>query len=370
MNALLLYSVVSLTAIWIAYPLGIRIVGALRRPRPGAAREAVSRTVSMVVASADDAAAVRARVADLLATNYPAHLLEVVVALDHAHAKATREELEAMDPRVRVVGGDAPGGKAATLNAGVRAARGDVLVFADTAQRFEPDAVGALVADLTDPRLGAVSGVLDLPGIGGSLNLPERYWRYERWLRRWEARVHSTVGVTGAIYATRRSLWSPLPSGLILDDVYVPMRLVIEGWKVGVARNARAHDTRRFAPSQEYQRKMRTLTGVIQVCAWLPSVLHPLRNPICVQFVFHKLLRLLTPYLVLAAFLGAGWQVGAYLLSHPPGIQLTLGMMAALCFIPRVRRTLKEQLTWGLAMQSSIVAATANGMRGRWEVWR
>jgi hypothetical protein len=109
---------------------------------------------------------------------------------------------------------------------------------------------------------------------------------------------------------------------------------------------------------------------VIQVCAWLPSVLHPLRNPICAQFVFHKLLRLLTPYLLLAAIVGAGWQVGAYLLSHPPGIQLALGIVAALCLIPRVRQALKHQLAWGLAMQSSIVAATANGMRGRWDVWR
>ncbi len=369
MNALLSYSVASLIAIWIVYPLGIRVLGALRRPLPP--RKATDLpTVSVVVASADDGASVRARVTDLLATSYPADLIEVVVALDHAHAAATPDELEAIDSRVGVVIGDAPGGKAATLNAGVRAAGGDVLVFADTAQRFDAGAIGALAADLNDPHLGAVSGVLDLPGIAGSLNLAERYWRYERWLRRWESRVHSTVGVTGAIYAMRRSLWSPLPSGLILDDLYVPMRLVMDGWRVGVATGAHAHDTRRFAPGQEYHRKMRTLTGVIQVCAWLPSVLNPFRNPICAQFVFHKLLRLLTPYLVLMTVLGAGWQVGAYLLAKPQGVPLSLGVVGGLCLIPRVRRALKEQLAWGLAMQSSVVAATANGMRGRWNVWR
>ena len=125
-----------------------------------------------------------------------------------------------------------------------------------------------------------------------------------------------------------------------------------------------------ISSAPEYHRKMRTLTGVIQVCAWLPSVLNPFRNPICAQFVFHKLLRLLTPYLVLMAVLGAGWRIVEYLLAHPPGVQLTLGIIAGLCFIPRVRHALKEQLAWGLAMQSSIVAATANGMRGRWDVWR
>jgi cellulose synthase/poly-beta-1,6-N-acetylglucosamine synthase-like glycosyltransferase len=369
MNTVLLVSLLSLCVIWIAYPVGVRLLGALRRAPASDAQPDAPR-VSIVVASAEDASAIRSRVADLLATSYPGHLVEVIVALDSARATAAPDQLDGVDPRVHVVAGDAPGGKAATLNAGVRAARGEVLVFADTAQRFAPEAVGALVAEMSDSRLGAVSGVLDLPGQGGSLNLAERYWRYERWLRRWEARVHSSVGVSGAIYAMRRSLWSPLPAGLILDDVYVPMRLVMDGWRVGVARHAHAHDTRRFAPAQEYRRKMRTLTGVIQVCVWLPSVLNPLRNPICLQFVFHKLLRLLTPYLVLVALAGAGWQAADYLLSHPPGIQVAVAAIAGLCLVPRVRRALKEQITWGLAMQSSIVAATAQGVRGRWEVWR
>jgi len=42
---------------------------------------------------------------------------------------------------VRYVRGDEPGGKAATLNAGVRAASGDIIVFTDTSQRFHPGAI-------------------------------------------------------------------------------------------------------------------------------------------------------------------------------------------------------------------------------------
>lgn len=369
MSSLLLFAVLALVVIWVAYPLVIWVVGALRRSR-NAVFPGTPPTVSIVVASADDASAIRARVADLLATAYAPDLVEVIVALDSANARTSATELGTMDTRVRVVTGDEPGGKAATLNAGVRAAHGDVIVFADTAQRFRPDAVTALVASLSDPRLGAVSGVLDLPGAAGALNVAERYWRYERWLRRSEARVHSSVGVTGAIYAMRRSLWSPLPAGLILDDVYVPMRLVLEGWRVGVAEEAHAFDTRRFGPSQEYQRKMRTLTGVIQVCAWLPAVLRPVHNPLWLQFVFHKLLRLITPYLVLLAIVAAGWELAVAVLSYPHGGALALLAIAAPCLFPRVRRILKDQLAWGLAMQGSIMAATANGVRGRWNVWR
>jgi cellulose synthase/poly-beta-1,6-N-acetylglucosamine synthase-like glycosyltransferase len=350
----------------------VRALGGLRRKR-GSAGAGAAPTVSVTIASSDDADAIRARVADVLATTYPAELIEVIVALDAARGKATSADLQGLDPRVTVIVGDAPGGKAASLNAAVRHGRHELLVFTDTAQRFEHDAIPALVSQLQDPRLGAVSGMLELPGARGTRNLAERYWRYERWLRLWEARVDSSVGVTGAIYAMRRQLWRPLPAGLILDDLYVPMRLVLDGWRIGFTDLARAHDMRRFGPGQEYRRKVRTLTGVIQACAWLPGILNPLRNRIWVQFVFHKLLRLLTPYFAALVVASALWLGMTALVAAPMGGEILIGAGAALvllCLVPHVRRVLRAQLAWGLAMQSSIVVATVNGVRGRWDVWQ
>lgn len=373
MERLVVYPLLALALIWIGYPLAIRLLGALRRPEVSSPPRPADERVSIILASADDAQAIRNRVTDLLATQYPAQLIEVVVALDAANAKATPDDLGALDERVRVVIGDAPGGKATALNAAVRAASHDLLVFADTAQRFDPDAIPVLIDELTSTELGAVSGMLELPGKDGSLNLAERYWRYERWLRRWEGRLRSGVGVTGAIYAMHRSLWQPLPTGLLLDDLYVPMRLVLQGKRVGFTEKARAHDLRRFAPEQEYRRKMRTLTGVLQVCAWLPGVLNPLRNPLWVQFVFHKLLRLLTPYLAFAAASALAWTSIGVLLSRPTGVLLLAILVAAvavLCLIPGVRAAVKQQIAWGIALQSSIIVATANGVRRRWDVWR
>lgn len=366
-----LSAILALALIWFGYPLAVRLLAALQAR--GSAVTSGPVGVSVILASCNDAESIRARVANLLETDHPANLLEVIVALDAANAEATPGELAGLDERVHVVVGDAPGGKSATLNAGVRAARNPLLVFADTQQRFDRDSIPALVAGLADPRRGAVSGMLELPGAHGTLNLAERYWRLERWLRKWEARLHSSVGVTGAIYAMRRELWKPLPANLILDDVYLPMRLVLEGWRVGYTPAAKARDVRRFEAGQEYRRKVRTLTGVIQVCAWLPGVLNPLHNPLWLQFVFHKLLRLLTPYLALVALFGMAWAVVSALLSTALGTQLLLGAAVAgvaLCLVPRVRRALTHQIAWGVAMQGSIVVATVNGVRGRWDVWR
>lgn len=372
MNLLILVSVIGVGFIWIGYPLIIGLLAALRPARQLLPPED-DEPISIILATQDDAPAVRARVANLLACSYPSDRIEVVIALDAARARTTIADLSSnIDTRVTVVAGDQPGGKAATLNAAVRAARNDTLVFTDTAQTFAKDAVTELVSALRDPRIGAVSGILDVPMRGSSVTVADRYWQYERWLRNAEARVHSAVGVTGAIYATRRSEWTPLPAGLILDDVYVPMRLALAGWRIGFTDRARAFDARRFTAAQERRRKIRTLTGVIQLCAWLPQVVNPFRNPIWAQFTCHKLLRLLTPYLAVLGIVGGLWKLVAMVVSSGVGIASlpVIALAVIVLLIPRVRRGLATQLAWGYALQSSIVVATVNGMRGRWDVWQ
>ena len=367
LTALLVGSLAAIATIWVAYPVVVHVVALFLARRTPPAREGAPRPrVSVVLASRDANDVIAERVADLLRADYPEESLEVVVSVDSLR----RGPLPSPSSnRVRVVAGDDPGGKAAALNAGVRAATGDVLVFADARQRFAPDAVGALVDRLSLPGVAAVSGRLELPE---RTVLPLRwYWCYERALRRAEAALHSTVGVTGAIWAMRRPLWTALPSGLLLDDVYTPLRLVGEGWRVDFADAARAVETRSPRPTQEYHRKVRTLAGVVQVCAWLPGVLLPHRNPVAIQFLFHKLLRLTTPYLLLLALVsfvvlvvGAGH--GSELLAF--GGMTAIALLAAPLGGDRLRRSRDAALNVVL-LQAATVMGTLFGVRRQWSVW-
>ncbi|HLS46952.1 MAG TPA: glycosyltransferase, partial [Gemmatimonadales bacterium] len=301
MTTLAIVSGLLLVAVWAGYPLAMRLLAALSRSDAPPAPETWPR-VSVIIASRDPADDLKARIADVLGGDYPADRIQVVAALD-AESPVEPDAQIIEDTRVRVVRAGSPPGKASALNAGAVAAEGELLVFTDTHQRFAPDAIRQLVTVLAAGRFGVTSGQLELPE-AGRVSLVERYWRMERRLRRDEARVHSAVGVSGSIYGMRRELWRPLPPGLILDDLYIPMRLVLAGERVGFTESARAFDVRRTAPAEEYRRKVRTLTGNFQLCAWLPGVLVPGRNPVWIQFVFHKLLRLLTPYLLLGLVIG------------------------------------------------------------------
>jgi len=374
--AVLVGAIAVLCWTWIGYPLFVWILS--RMVAEPAVHDPESwPQVTCVLATRDDTQTVVARVADFLAADYHADRLQVVVGVD-ASVPELLIDLQAAidDPRVTLVGGDATGGKPAGLNAAVRAARGEVLVFSDSQQHFAPDAIRRLVAALSSsPRLAAVGGALQLPGDAPDAtgrSPVEWYWAMERQLRAAEARLHSSPGVSGSIYAMWQSHWVPMPEYLILDDVWLPMRLVLAGHRVGYALDARAWDTRSTSAMQEKVRKVRTLTGNFQLIAWMPALLVPLRNPIWLQFVSHKVLRLLTPWLLLA-----GMATGALVvvMTLAP-LQLTALAATALAgalvtaFVPRLRRQATNVIRWVWSLQVAVVHATGNGLRGQWNVWR
>jgi hypothetical protein len=70
-----------------------------------------------------------------------------------------------------------------------------------------------------------------------------------------ESDIHSVPGATGAIYAIRRSLFTPLPAGTLLDDVVTPMRIVLGGHRAILDPAVRAYDARSSTAEGEYQRK-------------------------------------------------------------------------------------------------------------------
>ena len=356
--------------IWIVYPALIGCLAASRRrTAQNRKRDYPLPSVSVIIATRDDGDTVSRRIADCLLAAHDPQRFEVIVGVDLRSPHIISDDRPSA-PNVKFVRGDSPGGKAATLNAAVRSAQHELLLFTDAHQCFETDAVARLAAVFEDENVGAASGRLELSSAANRSPVG-RYWSYERWLRRCEATVSSCVGATGAIWAMRRSLWSPLPTSLILDDVFAPMRVVLAGRRVAFVDDARAIDRRKPEPAQEYRRKVRTLTGVLQLCCWLPDVLRPSRNPIWLQFMFHKLLRLLTPYCVVGLAAWAGLMLLRWFeTSHAiVGLQLVSLVAVGAVKKSRIARIIGSAVVWILMLQAALVVATLNGIRRQWDVW-
>src|SRR6185295_9710341 len=98
---------------------------------------------------------------------------------------------------------------------------------------------------------------------------------YEKAVRAWESALHSVPGATGALYALRRRLFTPLPAGLVLDDVLVPMNAVLAGARCVLEPQARVFDRVACCTAAEYGRKVRTLAGNFQLLSLRKALLDP-----------------------------------------------------------------------------------------------
>ncbi|HET7617678.1 MAG TPA: glycosyltransferase family 2 protein [Vicinamibacterales bacterium] len=322
--------------VYAGYPLLAAVWGKTRdrRPRKRRFEPGSWPTLSIIVAARNEAARLPGRVANLLDQEYPGPR-EIIVVSDGSTDDPARA-LARFDARVRLI--EVPsGGKPLALNAGVAAARGDVLVFADARQRFAPGALIELASNFADPQVGGATGELILdcelnpaaaPSVGDGVGL---YWKYEKRLRRAESRIWSTMGATGAIYALRRSLWQPLPATALLDDVLAPMRAVLAGFRVVFDETAVAYDRASTDAATESRRKTRTLAGNYQILALEPRLLLPFVNPVWLQYVSHKVGRLVVPWALIgllissAALANDGWLYAAALV-----LQLLFYGLAAL----------------------------------------
>lgn len=185
------------------YPLAAAVL-ARRRPRP-VRKEDVTPDVTVIVAAHDEESVIERRLENLLALDYPADRLEVVVASDGS-TDGTDEAVEAVaarDARVRLARSPR-GGKTAAQDAVVAGATSEVVAFSDANTLWAPDALRLLVRSFADEDVGYVCGRLDLERPDGSSREP-LYWRYELWVRESESRLAGVTAGNGAIYAVRRA---------------------------------------------------------------------------------------------------------------------------------------------------------------------
>jgi hypothetical protein len=76
--------------------------------------------------------------------------------------------------------------------------------------------------------------------------------------------------------------------------------------------SAVAFDQASGSAREEFDRKLRTLAGNWQLLARLPVLLHPRRNPVFFAWCSHKLLRLIAPWLLLAALVSSALAPGPF----------------------------------------------------------
>jgi poly-beta-1,6-N-acetyl-D-glucosamine synthase len=347
-------------------------------PRP-VRRGSITPSVSVVMVVRNEEATLAQKLDNLIALEYPADRLEIVVVSDGSSdhtasilSEYAREPLGGRQvlPLLKVESQ----GKAAGLNDAIKKATGEVLLFTDARQQIEPGALRMLVENFSDPAVGAASGELMLgdPSLGETGKGMGLYWRIEKKIRELESASGSVVGATGAIYCARRSLLAslPLPEGTILDDVLLPMQIVRQGSRVIFDSRARAWDSPDLGDGREFARKVRTLSGNYQLLQLAPWLLTS-EDSIRFEFISHKLSRLAVPFALLAMLIASLFLPAPFyriaLVLQLAFYALSIAALAGIKIGPLSR--VADPARTFLVLNSAAVIAFINFVTGRKAIW-
>ncbi len=238
-------------------------MGVLARLRARPVRKAgITPSVALVVSAHNEESVIRKRIENLLALDYPAERVEIVVASDGSTdlTDALVAEISAREPRVRLL--QCPReGKVAAQHRAARETASDVLAFTDANTEWKPDALHMLVRNLADREVGYVCGQLRLESPDGA-NLEGLYWRYEMWVRAQESACSSITAGNGAIYAVRREAYVE-DDPRFGHDFGFPYLMEQAGRRAVYEPDAIAVEKAAAEPEDEYGRKVRTIARAL-----------------------------------------------------------------------------------------------------------
>lgn len=301
--------------------------------------------VSVIIAAKNEERTIGPRLKNLLRCRYPADRLQIIVVSDGSTdgtadvVQSVIDSLPEKEVKVVLHELDQSVGKPSAINEGLLKVKGDFIVFTDSRQRFEEDAISQLISNFSDPSVGCVSGELFFVEHENSTVAREMglYWKIEKLVRKMESTIGSVAGATGSIYAIRRELFQPMKPELLLDDVFTPMQIVLNGYRCVFDPVARAYDIPSTDDTQEWLRKVRTLAGCWQLLTILPRLANPMKNPIWFRFFSHKIFRLLVPLALFLLFVASFFPQGGFYKLAILG-QVVLYLMACVGWlIPKTR---------------------------------
>ena len=313
----------TLAYVYLGYPLIVYFVSRLFPKH--VTRGEIEPNVTVLITAFNEENAIREKLLNTLAIDYPADKLEILVASDGSTDR-TDEIVQEFAPRgVTLFRQEGRAGKTTTQNNAVARASGEIILFSDATTAYSHDVFRQLLPAFADESVGCVAGrLVYLDDAGTNVGSGARsYWSYETFLKSAESRACSLIGASGCLYAVRKSAYEPMyPEAcsdfLICTAVYRKgLRSVFEPAAV-----CYEHTNRRA--SDEMRMRVRVISQTFTDLWRNRDMLNPARSGFyAVQLISHKVLRYGVPFIMLGLFATNCFLVGTSL-----AYSVTLAMQA------------------------------------------
>jgi cellulose synthase/poly-beta-1,6-N-acetylglucosamine synthase-like glycosyltransferase len=309
MSAAVIAASVGLVFLWLAihpfttYPLSLWLLTRVtsKRASPVRGEPSVPLSAAICVCAYNEEHVIERKIRNLLAMREREPALDILVYVDAASDR-TAEILARYADHLTLHVATERHGKTHGMNLLASRTRADLIVFSDANVMLDPDCVRDFRRYFADPQVGCVSGNLVYTNAGESAAASSGsfYWRFEEGLKRLEGLSGSVMGADGSIFAVRRVLHRPPPDHII-DDMFVSLMVLCQGFRVLQATDARGYEESVTSSSEEFRRKVRIACQAFNVHRLLWPQLRRLGTLNLYKYVSHKLIRWLAIYFLAGA---------------------------------------------------------------------
>ncbi|HKS43220.1 MAG TPA: glycosyltransferase family 2 protein [Blastocatellia bacterium] len=288
---------------YVGYPVLVYLLSRLfEKP---VRRADITPTVSVIIAAYNEERDIAQKIENTLALDYPKAKLEIIVASDCSSDRT--DEIISFYAQEGVILHRRPErlGKSVVQNAAMKCSTGEIIVFSDATTLYQPDAIRKIVRSFADPEVGCVAGHLlyvdrSTTAVGQGCR---SYWGYERFIKQCESRLGSLIGVSGCLYAVRRSSYARLALDMSSDFVIATEMHLQDLRTIYDCEAISTEDTNKRG-RDEFRMRVRVIEQTL-------SALHRYREAFNLrayplfgfQMISHKVMRYGVPFFLIAAFL-------------------------------------------------------------------
>jgi len=268
--------------------------------------------VSVLFAAYNEAGILEEKLDSILKTDYPNSKLEIIVGSDQSTDGTDEivQRFHVSHPNIKLFRTSKRSGKSAIMNMLAEQASGEVIIGTDANIIFQTSTIKELVAPLSNESVGAVAGALSYQGaVANSTSKSEtNYLSLENKIRKAESNKFGfCLGMEGGLYAIRKSAWTPIPANTFMEDFFQTMCVTLNGKQIVFNEKAIGLEDISTSIEEEYKRKIRISIGNFQNLKRFRKVLRTPWKPLGFAFLFHKVLRWLTPVLAIVACIASLW---------------------------------------------------------------
>ena len=202
--------------------------------------------LSVLIAAFNEEEVIEAKIRSVLDSDYPAGRIEILVGSDHSTDRTNEIlfELEKQNQIVKVVVFKERTGKPEVINLLARKAEGEILVITDANVMLDRATLRNLAGSFRNKEVALV----DTRMVNTSLNKDGISHQEKFYIGR-EVRLKnqesilwgSMMGPFGGCYAVRKQNFTPVPGYFLVDDFYVNMSVLMQGFKCVSNLNANVY---------------------------------------------------------------------------------------------------------------------------------